>query len=492
MVAAMTVAVQTIFTASTANGVTTVFPYSFKITDEADLAVTVDGVLQTSGYTVSGVGSASGNVTFATAPANGAKVVRYLAPILKRETDYQQFGDWTADIVDMDFDRLWLALQAKSQDTSRSIKLPIDTAADQTIEEDAATRSGKFISFDGDGNVTLSVLADLTTLSSVPAFIATLLDDSDAAAARATLELAGVLPSEAATLQNKTILAGVGNTVEPTVGKEENGFRLTLSSGVPVTTADVTGATTIYCTPYKGNRIALYDGTRWVLHASAEFSLAIGTLTSGRPYDVFCHSNAGTPTLEVLAWTNDSTRATALAYQDGVLVKSGAATRRYLGTFYTTSTTTTEDSVANRYLWNYYHRASRRMYRGDSTVSWTYSVASWRQANNSSANQLNCVVGVSEDVVSVSLASRCSSGGANSYSVLSGIGADTTTAISGPYAYSLIGTVAPASNATMNARLEHTPAAGRHYYSWLEYGNAGTTCTWYGNPETGLQGMVLA
>ena len=29
-------------------------------------------------------------------------------------------------------------------------------------------------------------------------------------------------------------------------------FRLTLTTAVPVTTADVTGATTVYCTPYKG------------------------------------------------------------------------------------------------------------------------------------------------------------------------------------------------------------------------------------------------
>lgn len=38
--------------------------------------------------------------------------------------------------------------------------------------------------------------------------------------------------------------------------------RLTLTSGTPVTTTDVTGAQTVYFTPYKGNRITLYDGTR--------------------------------------------------------------------------------------------------------------------------------------------------------------------------------------------------------------------------------------
>lgn len=39
--------------------------------------------------------------------------------------------------------------------------------------------------------------------------------------------------------------------------------RLTLTSGTPVTTSDVTAATTIYFTPYKGNRIALCGGTNF-------------------------------------------------------------------------------------------------------------------------------------------------------------------------------------------------------------------------------------
>jgi hypothetical protein len=204
-------------------------------------------------------------------------------------------------------------------------------------------------------------------------------------------------------------------------------FRLTLTTALPVTTADVTGATTIYCTPYKGNQIALYTGSAWVTRSSAEFSLALGTLTSGKPYDVFCYDNAGTPTLEFLVWTNDTTRATALAYQDGVLVKSGTATRRYLGTFYTTSTTETEDSKANRYLWNYYNRSNRSMRRVDAGT-WTYTTLTYRQANNSTANQLNMVIGVSEDSVRASVvqAARNDTGIVSTYTAL---GLDSTTTV---------------------------------------------------------------
>ncbi len=115
-----------------------------------------------------------------------------------------------------------------------------------------------------------------------------------------------------------------------------NNFRATLVSNTPVPTTDVTysGAQTIYLTPYNGNQISLYNGASWNTFASAEMSLALGTLTNALPYDVFCYSNSGVPTLELTAWTNITTRATNLAYQDGILCKSGALTRRYIGSFY--------------------------------------------------------------------------------------------------------------------------------------------------------------
>lgn len=153
----MTVPVQTPVSSSTANGLTTVFPYNFKIAAAEDLAVALDGVKQTSGYSVSGVGSDSGgNVTFAVAPANGVKVVIYLSPVLKRTEDYQQFGDWIASIVNLDFDRIWLALQSLSQTLVRTIKLPVDTTTEQSITQSAAARANKGIKFDGFGNLILS------------------------------------------------------------------------------------------------------------------------------------------------------------------------------------------------------------------------------------------------------------------------------------------------------------------------------------------------
>jgi len=272
-------------------------------------------------------------------------------------------------------------------------------------------------------------------------------------------------------------------------GKAQD-FRLTLTSATPVTPADVTGATTIYCTPYKGNQIALYDGSSsWNTRTSAEFSLALGTLTSGKPYDVFCYDNAGTPTLEFLAWTNDTTRATALVYQDGVLVKSGATTRRYLGTFYTTSTTQTEDSQANRYLWNYYNRVQRSMKRYESTASWTYTTATFRQANGSASNQLNYVVGVAEDEISARVLATAT-GSTSAYCSV-GIGVDSTTVNSGTACWAGLN----GQGANPVADYSGVPGVGRHYLAWLEYSAAVGTTTWasVGPPQmSGLTGRIAA
>jgi len=281
-------------------------------------------------------------------------------------------------------------------------------------------------------------------------------------------------------------------TVPPvsiTAGKAQD-FRLTLTSATPVTTADVTGATTIYCTPYKGNQIALYDGSStWNTRTSAEFSLALGTLTSGKPYDVFCYDNAGTPTLEFLAWTNDTTRATALVYQDGVLVKSGATTRRYLGTFYTTATTTTEDSASKRYLWNYYNRIRRSLVKTDATASWTYATGSYRQGNNSAANQVEAIQGVAEDIVDI-MVSTTSSISAASGSPPAGVGVDSVTVNSAQQISTSIA-VSGAAFCTSVARYKSVPAVGRHYYAWLETGAANLTL-YGGSGGNGIIGEVMA
>jgi hypothetical protein len=255
--------------------------------------------------------------------------------------------------------------------------------------------------------------------------------------------------------------------------------RLTLESGVPVSTTDQTGKTTVYFTPYRGNQIDLWDGSAWTRYTFTETSLALGTITSGKNYDVFGYQSSGTLTLEMLAWTNDTARATAVTLQDGRYCKSGDKTRLFLGTFRTTSTTTTEDSAGGsvtqvggkRFLWNYYNRTRRFFGVFDSTSSWSYTTAAWRQANNTAANKIEYVCGMQESIVEGVLCANVNQS-TNSTVGLVAIGLDSTTATSGLVAEAINSNTA-AVNQAMTVPYYQNALLGYHYLAWLEYGYAG-------------------
>ena len=275
--------------------------------------------------------------------------------------------------------------------------------------------------------------------------------------------------------------------------------RLTLTTGVPVTTTDVTAAETLYFTAFRGNCIALYDGTNWVRRTFSEASIDVPDVTG--VHDVFAYDNAGTVTLEVLVWTNDTTRATALTTQDGVLVKTGDATRRYLGTFYSTTAGNgqIEDSVANRYLWNYYNRVVRPMRVLDATASWTYQTATIRQANGSTANQLNFCVGVSEDSVSSSVKSAYYHNKAAALLPAVGIGLDATNAFTAGNSISESKCSLDYSGlyeAQCSAELKCYPGIGKHYLAWNEVvtASSGGSATFIGAgtySKSGIHGELL-
>lgn len=264
--------------------------------------------------------------------------------------------------------------------------------------------------------------------------------------------------------------------------------RLTLTSGMAVMTADVTAATTLYFTPYKGNRIALYDGTAWELMSFGELSLSVPA-TTNTLYDVWAYNNSGSVALETTAWTDATTRATALALQHGVYVKSGTPTRRYLGTFSTAGVSgQTEDSRAKRFVWNYYNRVVRMLHVTDSATSWGYSTNTWRQANNNAANQIDFVRGVAEDALSVCLTVATNNSSATARQASAGIGEDSITTTSARYT---MGVVTNVSYVMQNAYYDGNPSAGRHYLSWLECGAGVDTQTWLGSSRFGLYGQLL-
>ena len=258
------------------------------------------------------------------------------------------------------------------------------------------------------------------------------------------------------------------NAYSPIVNSSLVGGRLTLESGVSISSTDQTAKTTLYYTPHIHSSIGLYNTTTlvWAPYTFTERSLALGTLSSEFNYDVFIYSNAGTLTLAASVWTSNTVRATAISLQDGVYVKTSDKSYRYLGTFRTTTTTTTEDSEAKRFVYNAYNKVPRSMlgtlgYVDDNSPS-TFTFNSqnvWAALNGGTGNKCEWVNGLTETVFLS--AHPFTAAGASSY-LITGIGIDTTTSVS----FGTSHTDATGGNAWGRSSSKSVQfAAGYHYSS---------------------------
>lgn len=338
--------------------------------------------------------------------------------------------------------------------------------------------------------------------------------------------------------------------------------RLTISTGVSVTTTDVTGGT-LYYTPHVGNRLNLFGGSIWHPYTFTESSLALSqsiaaavtgnttnvspTVTSvsstaalyaGQPitgtgipsgtviqsvdsgtqitlsknatatnstvslscypanYDVWGYDNGSALALDLTAWTNNTTRATALASQDGVLYKNGDTGRRYLGSFRVSSLNTLESSMGvvgtgnggKRYLWNYRNRVPLQLLATDTTSSWNYTTNAWRQVRAQVGNRVELFLGLSEDPVQAVVQAAASNATGSGQQVAAGLGVDSTTVNSAQ----LYGAWAPPSGTVINAQFMDFLAAGYHALNWLEISVATGTTVWQGTGAAAVSVGVLA
>jgi hypothetical protein len=247
--------------------------------------------------------------------------------------------------------------------------------------------------------------------------------------------------------------------------------RLTLISGDPAPSTDITG-TTLYLTPYRGNVVSLFNGTNWASTTLTELSLATGSLLANTNYDVFVYLNAGVLTLETVAWTGDTTRATELATQDTIYVKSGDATHRYVGTVRTTAVAgTIADTAVQRYIWNEYAPAPRVGKKAGLASSSAKVNSLWNYFDNTSSSNVAVVVGTSKflrwDL-------RASLG------VPSGLAGISPTGITTPPGDYVHYVSLSAGYATLGLPFIYPHAAGLTTMSAVYYGNP--TASFYGQP----------
>lgn len=423
-------------------------------TDLSALAVYLDDVSQSSGWSYD---TDSGEAVFSAAPGSG--VVVKIARTTSIETLVSTFtsGQLRSEDLNNAVKQLFYKQQ---EDADTLLAINASTLALATLIGTLAVNQG------GTGSTTASgartalgaqaqddSLDELAALSLVNGDIFIVSGGEVARLAKGSdgeiLTLASGLPSWAAT--------GAGTTLM------SQDFRLTLESGEPVSNSDQADKDTLYFTPIVGNRCAVYASSVWTTLTSSELSVDLSALTADRMYDVFAYSNTGTLALETLVWTNTTTRATALTYQDGVLVKTGDTSRRYIGTVYVDASGYAQDTEEIRSVWNYYNRRLRKLYKRDSTTSWTYATAAWRLLNADTDNKVTVVVGVDEEPVSLK---HLAVAYGSSYFV--GIGLDSNAPVG------VVGGFTNTQHNTVSSAASVFPGVGLHEFNMLEKANGAT------------------
>lgn len=264
--------------------------------------------------------------------------------------------------------------------------------------------------------------------------------------------------------------------------------RLTTVSGTPILKSNQLAKTTLYYTPFVGNQIALYSGSVWTVLTFAETALSLSGYTASKNYDIWGYNNAGTLALDSTVWTNDTTRATALTTQDGVYVKSGDATRRYMGTVRINSTGGQIDWVigasgsggveAKITIWNENNRVLISNVIRDSASSWTHANNStWSSMNASTNNRQTFIIGRSIEPVTANLTVFCITATSATQAVAFGL--DST---SSPDSSQIITGVTYATNAQwtrVSSTFDKLVTEGNHFIQAIDYAFGGTA-TFYG------------
>jgi len=295
--------------------------------------------------------------------------------------------------------------------------------------------------------------------------------------------------------------------------------RITLTSGTPITTTDVVGATTIYYTPYYGTNVVVYNGTVFIsAPTGGELSVVLGAnWTTNTNYDWFIGYDGATlrfcsgPAWSSAVLRGSGAGTTEITQVSGIYLNANSITCRYgnattftcavqrctyIGTSRTTGAGQMEDSNAKRFIYNTFNQVLRTMLVVEATASWAYSTADYQQANASAANQLAYIAGLVGSPVTANVITVVLNSTATPRIVYAGIGVDSTT-INGRTTsnFTRIGDATLSSAGGPTAQYFGYTQLGYHYLAWLEKGAGTDTQTWFGvsgsDYQTGIYGTLV-
>ena len=114
----------------TADGVATVYAYTFRVDRAEDMSVYLDGVLTPSGWTIDGLGSDNGgNVTFSVAPALNVTITLLREIALEQLVDYQKYDPFPSETHEGALDKLTMIDQQLQEQLGRTLLASPDTPA---------------------------------------------------------------------------------------------------------------------------------------------------------------------------------------------------------------------------------------------------------------------------------------------------------------------------------------------------------------------------
>lgn len=302
----------------TGSGTTGPFSFPYYFLADGDLTVikttiadgTEETLTLTTDYTVSGAGEAAGgSVTLVATLSSSYKLTIIRDPDILQPADYPANDRFPAATHEEALDRATMILQRLKDLIDRSFRLSDgDVSGISLILQNLG--AGKLIAVNSAGTGIESIAAADVDLATVTPFIQTLLDDADAATARATLVAAATGANTFTGLQQLDYSTDIASAATVDLGTATgNSVTVTHSSGTTAITS-FGGATTVQ----KGTIIAVIPsisgGTLTVTHHATNMILLGGaniTLASGDVLLMMKNHDSNAEWKHVGGWKADGT-----------------------------------------------------------------------------------------------------------------------------------------------------------------------------------------